>query len=164
MAYLLRLLTRRDYAAAELDERLRRKGAPDEVRAAALERLRELDLIDDARVAEALVRAGAHRKGRLALRRDLRQRGVDAAAVDAALRPLDDDQQADAARGVLRKEGWRFASGDARKDRAKAAGFLRRRGFDGDAVGAALETAFDADGSDPDDGPSNDVSPGRREP
>ena len=150
MAYLLRLLTRRDYAEAELDERLHRKGAPDEVRAAALERLRELELIDDARVAEALVRAGAHRKGRLALRRDLRSRGVDDATVDAALRPLDDDQQVGAAREVLRKEAWRFASGDRRKDRAKAAGFLRRRGFDGDAVGAALETAFDADGVDAD--------------
>ncbi len=150
MAYLLRLLTRRDYAEAELDERLRRKGAPDEVRAVALERLRELELIDDARVAEALVRAGAHRKGRLALRRDLRSRGVDDATVDAALRPLDDDHQVSAAREVLRKEAWRFASGDRRKDRAKAAGFLRRRGFDGDAVGAALETALDADGVDAD--------------
>jgi regulatory protein len=151
VAYLLRLLTRRDYAEAELDERLRRKGAPDEVRAAALERLRELELIDDARVADALVRAGARRKGRLALRRDLRARGVDDATVDAALRPLDDEQQAGAARAVLRKEAWRFASGDPRKDRAKAAGFLRRRGFDGDAVGSALEATFDDDPSDPDD-------------
>jgi regulatory protein len=150
VAYLLRLLTRRDYAEAELDERLRRKGAPDEVRAAALERLRELELIDDARVADALIRAGAHRKGRLALRRDLRSRGVDEATVDAALRPLDEEHQVGAAREVLRKEAWRFASGDLRKDRAKAAGFLRRRGFDGDAVGAALEMAFDADGVEPD--------------
>jgi regulatory protein len=119
------------------------------VRAAALERLRELDLIDDARVADALVRAGAHRKGRLALRRDLRKRGVDDATVDAALRPLDDDQQAGAAREVLRKEAWRFASGDPRKDRAKAASFLRRRGFDGDAVATALERAFDDGRFDP---------------
>lgn len=159
MAYLLRLLTRRDYAEAELDERLRRKGAPDDVRAAALARLRELDLIDDGRVAEALVRARAQRKGRLALRRDLHARGIDDATVDAALAPLDDEQQLRAAREVLRKEAWRFASGDRRKDRAKAAGFLRRRGFDGDAVGAALEAA-----SDGEDEAGQGASSSRRQP
>lgn len=141
VAYLLRLLTRRDYAAAELDERMRRKGIAEDERSAALDRVRELDLIDDARVAEMHVRSHAHRKGRLALRRDLRARGLDDATVEAALRPLDEDQQIEAASGVLAKQRWRFASGDARKARAKAASFLSRRGFAGDVVAVALEAA-----------------------
>ena len=88
------------------------------------------------------MRAKSHRSGRLALRRDLRSRGLDDATIDAALRPLDDAQQARAARAVLDKQAWRFASGDGRKDRAKAASFLSRRGFPGDAVVDALEHAF----------------------
>lgn len=143
VAYLLRLLTRRDYAEAELDRRMERKRIGPEARTAALARIRELDLIDDGRVAEIHVRSHAHRKGRLALRRDLRARGLGDEVVAAALAPLDDAQQYEAARGVIEKERWRFRSGDARKDRAKAARFLARRGFQGDAVVAALEHAFD---------------------
>ena len=143
LAYLLRLLARRDYSRAELDDRLRRKAVADEVRAAALGRLAELALLDDRRVAEGHVRGRSQRKGRLALRRDLDRRGVPERVRDAALAPLDDAQQLDAAREVLAKHAWRFDAGDVRKDRAKAAAFLARRGFAGDTVRTAVETAFD---------------------
>lgn len=143
VAYLLRLLSRRDYAEAELDQRLRRKGFDDEACRAALDRIRDLDLIDDARVAEMHVRSHAHRKGRLALRRDLRARGLGDTVVTDVLEPLDDAQQLAAARGVIDKQRWRFASDDPRKNRAKAGSFLARRGFAGDVVSAALEAEFD---------------------
>lgn len=106
------------------------------------------------------MRAKGHRNGRLALRRDLRSRGLDEATVEAALEPLNDAQQADAAHAVLSKQAWRFASGDRRKDRAKAAAFLARRGFAGDAVRDALDGAFGGafegaeDVADGTDGPS----------
>jgi len=144
VAYLLRLLARRDYTRAELDERLRRKGVPDPVREAALVRLSELALLDDRRVAEGHVRGRAHRKGRRALRRELERRGVAEPLRDEVLAPLDDAQQLAAARGVLAKHAWRFASGDLRKDRAKASAFLARRGFAGDTVRSAVDTAFDS--------------------
>ena len=143
VAYLLRLLTRRDYARAELDDRMRRKGVTDEVREAALARLAELALLDDRRVAEGHVRGRAHRKGRRALMRELDRRGVPEQVRDEALAPLDDAQQLDAARGVLAKHAWRFDSGDVLKDRAKATAFLARRGFAGDTVRTAIDTTFD---------------------
>lgn len=143
--YLLSLLARRDYARAELEDRLTRKGVAAGVAEAALARLAELDLLDDERVAEAYVRAHAHRKGRRALERDMARRGVAEAARAAALAPLGDAQQEEAATAVLRKHAWRFASGDGRKDRAKAAGFLTRRGFGGDVVQRAVETALPPD-------------------
>ncbi|MDZ7800153.1 MAG: RecX family transcriptional regulator [Trueperaceae bacterium] len=146
--YLLSLLARRDYARAELHGRLARKGVPAGVAEAALARLAELDLLDDGRVAEAFVRAHAHRKGRRALERDMARRGVAEEARAAALAPLDDAQQNEAATAVLRKHAWRFASGDRRKDRAKAAGFLTRRGFDGDVVQRAVEAALPPDADD----------------
>lgn len=148
--YLLSLLARRDYARAELEDRLARKGVPAGVADAALARLRELELLDDGRVAEAYVRAHAHRKGRRALEREMARRGVAEAARAAALAPLGEAQQEEAAAAVLHKHAWRFASGDRRKDRAKAAGFLTRRGFDGEVVQRAVEAAFPPDaGEDP---------------
>lgn len=139
VAYLLRLLARRDYARAELDERMRRKDVDPDVRRAALARLAELDLLDDRRVAEGHVRGRIDRKGRLALAREMARRGLEEEARDAALAPLDDAQQRSAARAVIAKNAWRFASGDRRKDRAKAATFLARRGFEGDVVRAAVD-------------------------
>jgi regulatory protein len=112
------------------------------VREAALARIAELDLLDDRKVAEGHVRVRRDRKGRFALARELARRGVDEALRDEALAPLDDAQQEAAAREVVARNAWRFASGDAYKDRAKAASFLARRGFPGEVVRAVLEDAF----------------------
>lgn len=88
------------------------------------------------------MRVRGDRKGRFALARELARRGVAEELRDQALAPLDDAQQAAAAREVVARNAWRFASGDAFKDRAKAAGFLARRGFPGEVVRAVLEDAF----------------------
>jgi SOS response regulatory protein OraA/RecX len=64
------------------------------------------------------------------------------------LAALDDADQAATAREVLGKQAWRFASGDRRRDAAKAAGFLRRRGFPGDVVREVVEAAFEPDAGD----------------
>jgi regulatory protein len=145
LRYLLRLLTRRDFARAELEARLERKHVAPDVREAALGRLAELDLLDDRRMAESWVRSQRHRKGRLALARELTRRGLAEADREAALAPLDDGDQAAVAREVLAKQAWRFASGDRRRDAAKAAGFLRRRGFPGEVVREVVEDAFEPD-------------------
>lgn len=142
LSYLLRLLARRDYARAELDDRLRRKTVAPEVREAALARLAELELLDDRKVAEGHVRGRRHRKGRLALAREMTRRGLDEDARRAALAPLDDEDQAAAARSVLDRNAWRFRGGDVRKDRAKAAAFLARRGFPGEVAREVLEEVF----------------------
>lgn len=156
--YLLWLLGRRDHARAELERRLERKPVTPEVRERALRRLEELDLLDDGRVAEGFVRGRRHRKGRLALRREMARLGLPEEATEAALAPLSDDDQLEAAREVLIKHAWRFASGDRRKDRAKAAGFLARRGFPADPAREAVDEFFAArPGDDPsDDGPDDE--------
>jgi len=142
IGYLLRLLSQRDYTRRELQDRMTRRKVPEDAQHAALARLDELELLDDQRVAEAHVRGRAHRKGRLALRRDLRNRGVDETLVDAVLDPLDEAQQAQTARQVLEKEAWRFRAPEVRKNRAKAAAFLNRRGFTSDVVRTTVEDAF----------------------
>ena len=165
VGYLLRLLSKRDYTRHELATRLARRGVDEGSAGAALARLEELDLLDDARVGAAHVRGRAHRKGRLALARDLAKRGVDEATREALLGDLNDAHQREAAEGVLRKERWRFADRDPRKNRAKAASFLTRRGFPSDVVRDVVEDAFpfgDAawDDGDVDDGDDPDARSG----
>ena len=147
VAYLLRLLARRDYARAELRERLGRKGVDPSVAEAAIERLERLELLDDRRVAEGVVRSRRDRKGRHALARDLSRYGVSDELRDEALAPLDDADQERTARAVLEAHAWRFAGADRRKAYAKAASFLARRGFPGDSARVALD-AFFADSRD----------------
>lgn len=145
VAYLLRLLAQRDYTRQELAARLARRGVDDASAAAALARLADLELLDDARVGAAHVRGRAHRKGRLALARELARRGLDEATRETLLGELDDAQQREAAAGVLAKERWRFAASDPRANRAKAGAFLTRRGFPGDVVRDLVEDAFPVD-------------------
>ncbi len=141
MSYCLWLLGRRMYTEQQLRDKLERKKTPAADIDAVVARLHELELLDDRAFADAFVRGRERRKGRHALRRDLRAKGVDGTDIDAALEHMDDATQIDRAAALLDKHAWRFDRGDARKDRAKAYAFLARRGFGSDVVRAALERA-----------------------
>jgi len=122
-----------------------------------------LRLLDDRAFAEAYVRRRRDERGRLALRTELRRKGIDEALIDRVLAAddedpgLSDEQQREAASALLTKHAWRFAgrpAGDApdgdvtdarlerQRRRARAAGFLARRGFAPDVVSEALALAF----------------------
>jgi SOS response regulatory protein OraA/RecX len=118
------------------------------------------------------VRRRRDERGRLALRAELRRKGVEEALIEGVLAGDDDEpglgdaQQLEAASALLARHAWRFGdrpSGappadagpaddagdgglDARRDRqrrrARAAAFLARRGFAPDVVNEALAAAF----------------------
>lgn len=158
--YLLFLLSRRSYTVAELRDRLLRRGLPADEAEPLLERLAELRLVDDALYAEQYVQSRKQSRGRIVLRRELRRKGVSEDLVDKEVSELSGAQQADAATELLQKNAWRYRppaagvdSGDGSvsdeqryehrqlvyKARAKAFGFLARRGFGADAAVQALE-------------------------
>lgn len=145
LSYCMWLLGRRMYTEAQLRDKLRGKGTSDADIDATLARLRELHLTDDGAFAEAFVRGRKRKKGRIALRRDLRVKGVGERDIEAALEPLDDDAQIATAAAIVAKHAWRFDSGDARRDRAKAYAFLARRGFRSEVAQRALERAMPRD-------------------
>lgn len=153
-SYALDLLARRALSAAEVGARLRRRGLGDADADAVVAKLERLRLLDDRAFAEAYVRSRARARGRLALRRDLRAKGVAEDHVDAALVDQDDAAQHAAAVALLRKQAWRFALDDARAADPKAAqaargrayALLARRGFPPDAAAAAVAAVLgDAD-------------------
>ena len=174
--YLLNILSRRAYTVAELERKLRRRGAEAEVTAALLARLIELRLANDVDYTEQYVSSRKASRGRLALAQELRGRGVEAQTVGAGLAKLDHEQQVAAAETLLLRNAWRYrpvgaaprteepgteepgvegpgasddwagvaqsarARSDARfKAKAKAFGFLARRGFDPEAAAEAIE-------------------------
>jgi regulatory protein len=148
--YALRLLTGRAMSAEEVRTRLVRRGLPDDDAQRVIRRLVDLRLLDDAVYAEAYVRNRAAQRGRLALRQELRRKGIAEALVDDALVERSDADEATAARALLHKGSWRFAAahGDdpqkAAAARARAFALLARRGFAVDAARAAVEEVLGA--------------------
>ena len=138
--YTFTLLSRRAYTRAQLRERLARKGAAAGTIDDVIARLEELNYVDDAAYADMVIRDRRHRKGPIALRRDLLQKGVPEEIVDVKLADIDEDAQVAVAVEILSKEAWRFR-GDAARRRGKAYALLARRGFPSDVAVEAIDTA-----------------------
>ena len=138
MAASLRLLSYRPRSEAELRQRLARRGTPPALVDGAIERLRELGLVDDAAFAQAWVdsRDRASPRGRRLLRQELLAKGVDS---DTSRELLESVDEPDAA---LRAASRRAASlRDLSYDefRRRLGDFLRRRGFGYDTVRRTVE-------------------------
>ncbi|KUH85068.1 MULTISPECIES: recombination regulator RecX [unclassified Mycobacterium] len=130
----LRLLTARARTRAELEEKLAKRGYPDDVSARVLERLTQVGLIDDADFAEQWVRSRQLNagKGKRALAAELRTKGVDNDVIDAALADIDADAERSRAEQLvadkLRREKLDHDGDDVKVTR-RLVGMLARRGY-----------------------------------
>ncbi len=136
LASALRLLARRDHAAAELRRHLQTQYDEATI-AVVLARCTELGWLDEARMVEVFIRGRAARgQGPLRIRFELRQRGVSAELIDAGLADCDQDWFA-LARDLAERRG---ASAPLEpKARARLLGFLQRRGFTHEQARYGLE-------------------------
>jgi regulatory protein len=128
---------------------------------AALTRLGELGMLDDAAFAAGWVesRDRARPRGSIALRRELRLKGIDPATIAATLdeRGAQDPANADgedpdesAARRVLERHAAALARvADPRRRRQKAYALLARHGFEGETC-ARLAAGVTADAASED--------------
>ena len=156
----LRLLEARPRSEHEIRDRLRRKQFEPEHIDAAVRRLYELELLDDAQFARLWIsnRAATRPKGSVALRRELLSKGVAReVAAEAVAVGLDADAEAAACEEVARQALRRFESvSDWATFQRKLGGLLQRRGFTWDTVGPLLrrlwqERAVPADELDEED-------------
>lgn len=147
----LRLLSRRAYTEKGLYDKLR-EHAGERHAAAAVARMKELGLVDDADYARRYAAEVMETKGfsKLRVARELARRGVGRETADAALGELEDDPQAAIARVVLRK--YMRHLGDE-KGVAKTVGALVRLGYRYDDIRAVVgnlmedEEYYNANGS-----------------
>ncbi len=134
----LRLLARREHAAGELAEKLRRKGhAPADIDH-ALQRLQAQGLQSDRRYAEILTRTRVEAGyGPLRIRQELARAGVEAALIDAALEPYRSEwvERAESAR----RRRFRGPPPRDYRERARQARHLLYRGFPAELVRALLD-------------------------
>jgi regulatory protein len=131
------LLARREHGRVELTRKLRKRGAPEDMIDAALQRLSEEGLLSEARYLESFVayraRAGY---GPLRIREELGQRGLARGDVDQALRESGIDWFEQLCETWQRKFAGRLPA-DAR-ERAQQGRFLAYRGYSLDMIGRLL--------------------------
>ncbi|MBV9849790.1 MAG: regulatory protein RecX [Armatimonadetes bacterium] len=137
----LSLLETRARATREIETRLKQKGYEEEVIGTVIEKLRRLDLLDDAQFAaqwvESRARAGGSRPvGRQRLRTELFQKGVGKDEIAGAVEQVSDEDELALARAAAQKKVRHVpADPDAlRAERQKLMGFLQRRGFGWETV------------------------------
>lgn len=136
-ALCLRLLTARARTRAELEAQLAKRGYPDEVSVAVLDRLAQVGLVDDEDFAEQWVRSRRQNagKGKRALAAELRNKGVDNEVIDSALAGIDAGAERTRAEQLVRDKLRREKLGDPgdrdaeNKVARRLVGMLARRGY-----------------------------------
>ncbi|MEU0482933.1 recombination regulator RecX [Streptosporangium sp. NPDC006013] len=130
-AICLRLLTMAPRTRAQLAEALRKREVPQEAADAVLERFSEVGLIDDEAFAAAWVSSRHAGRGlaRKALASELRHRGVAEETVKDAMEQLDPEQEAETARGLVRRKLSSTRGLDPAVRTRRLAGMLARKGY-----------------------------------
>jgi regulatory protein len=147
----LRLLTAAPRTRAQLDQALRRRGVPQGAAAAALDRLAGAGLIDDAAFARAWVDTRHRGRGlaRRALAAELRQRGVDASDVRAAVADLGPEQEAAAARRLVEAKLAATRGRPLATRMRRLTGLLARKGYPAGMAYRVIREALEQEGIDP---------------
>lgn len=139
----LNQLEARPRSRAELETVLRRRLVPEAAAATALDRLTEVGLVDDAAFAEAWVRSRRSTRG-LASRvlvQELRQRGVSAEHVEAAVSQLDDGDEATTAAALAERRARAMTGLPPAVAVRRLVGFLARKGYGGTVAHEAALSA-----------------------
>jgi regulatory protein len=147
----LGLLARREHSRAELKTKLARGGHAADEAEAAIASLDSGALQSDARFAAALARSRAGQGyGPRRIVAELKSHAIGEALIREALAELDVDWAAAARRQLERQYGAGAGRAASPRERARQAGFLLRRGFDGPTVGTVTRTdsGGEDDGSD----------------
>jgi regulatory protein len=125
----LRLLTARARTRAELHGQLAKRGYPEDVSAAVLDRLAAVGLVDDSDFAEQWVQS-RRAKSRRALAAELHTKGVDRDVIATALSGIDAGAERDRAEQLVRTKLRRETlDGDDARVTRRLVGMLARRGY-----------------------------------
>ncbi|WP_191225036.1 regulatory protein RecX [Billgrantia desiderata] len=137
----IRLLARREYARAELAQRLAARAHSAEAIAACLDTLVDEGLQSDTRFVESFVRSRIARgQGPLKVRAELERRGVERALIAAALAEAEREGEVDWFELAAATLARRYSQPDGTpRERARRERFLASRGFEFEHVRYALE-------------------------
>ncbi|MBZ0307177.1 MAG: RecX family transcriptional regulator [Anaerolineae bacterium] len=138
----LRYLSYRIRSSTELRDYLHQKGYHDTLITEVIERLTELNYLNDLEFARAWVRNREefHPRGASALRFELRQKGLSSEIVEEVLAEFDPFESAYRA---AQKKARSLRGKNRETFRQQVGGFLMRRGFGYDTVNSVLQKLID---------------------
>lgn len=136
----LRYLERKPRTSQEIAQRLQQKGWEQGSIDHTLERLEREKLIDDGLYAKmwAQQRMTTHKKGRLWVKQELRQKGIESGKIAEALGEVSPEEELESAWAIGRKK-WQQTKGESLDRKRKTGAFLMRRGFNGEQVRQVLK-------------------------
>jgi regulatory protein len=148
ITYALRILSKKRYTHAEMLNKLntfsRKRGLADAEIEPVIQRLFELNYLDDKKYAEDFILSKLRIKpaGKFFLKGKLRLKGINAEIIDSALdnAGLDESNLAIEALGARKRMLGKYP---LQKQREKAFRFLASRGFVSDAIYKAIEKCYD---------------------
>lgn len=141
-------LNRRAMSRRDLDRKLRDLDFDEHVRQKVLDRLTELGYLDDEAFGRALIRETqrARAAGPRLLRQKLFQKGLDRTLIDRLLREARDageQDDAERATALARQRLAQMQRLDPATRQRRLYGLLARRGFETDAIDAAMQAIRD---------------------
>lgn len=140
----LRYLERKPRTSMEMIRRLRQKEIGETIIAEVVQRLQQERFLDDPLYAKqwAEQRIMNQRKGKMWIRQELREKGIDKSLISEALENITSEQELESALQTGRKK-WNLIRGDVNDKRRKTGAFLMRRGFPGDMVRQVIHTLLE---------------------
>lgn len=142
----MNLLLKKDYTTAQLREKLRQGGYPEEVLEDALEYVASFHYTDDLRYAVDFIVCHQEDRSRMRIEQDLRARGIGGDILERAWTEWEragGRQNESAMIGeLLRKRGF-CAEGATPSERRREYGFLMRKGFSAEEVRKAVFGRFE---------------------
>lgn len=137
-------LTRRNMSRWELEKTLLSRELDEDVVAEELARLEAAGLIDDAALADTLVRTQHERKGlgKGALTAEMRRRHIDQESIDAALEQIDEDDEQARANEIAFKRAGQLSSYPLEVSKRRLTAFMMRKGYNSSIVRAAVDAAL----------------------
>jgi regulatory protein len=149
---LLDQLTGRARTRSELAEKLAGRNVPDEIASRLLDRFEEVGLVDDAAFAREWVEQRQSGRGlaRRALAQELRRKGIEDDVAREALEEIEDDDEVEAARMLVRARLRSVRSLDRDKAVRRLVGMLARKGHTSSVAFRVVKEELDTDLPDPD--------------
>ena len=137
-------LTRRGMSRWELGEVLLSRELDVCIVESELDRLERVGLIDDAALAETIVRTQHERKGlgRSALIAELRKRRIDRDAIDEALEQLEDGDEQQRATALAERRAPQLSGLDRATAVRRLTGYLMRKGYSSTIIRTAVDQAM----------------------
>lgn len=136
------MLARRIHSEKEVRDKLRKKKFPHETIQKVIDRLYEMNLLNDAHFASALIRDKLKRTpiGKSALKSKLLRKGIAKETIDGVLSQTDLNSEALCTKAAEKKLKTLQKEPDAQKRKQKLSQFLMRRGFDWETIRTTFRT------------------------